>query len=145
MSAQSYPFQLTLAVTFRDLDVLGHVNHAVYFTYMETARTNFFVELLQLTSPQDLPVILAEASCSYQAPLFFGERVTIGVGINRFGVKSFDMVYRIDGGDGRLAAQAKTVMVMYNYAAGRTIPVSEELKARVESFQGDWQKPIQDR
>jgi acyl-CoA thioester hydrolase len=141
MSATSYPFHLTLAVTFRDLDVLGHVNHAVYFTYMETARTNFFVDLLQLASPQGLPVILAEATCSYQAPLFFGEQVVVGVGISRFGGKSFDMVYRIDGGDGRLAAVGKTIMVMYDYGAGQTIPVPDDLKARVHAFQGQWQAP----
>jgi acyl-CoA thioester hydrolase len=49
------------------------------------------------------------------------------------------MRYRIDGGDGRLVAEARTVLVAYDYTAGATIPVPEELKARVLAFQRGWQ------
>ena len=134
-----YPYTLEIEVTFRDLDAQGHVNNAVYVTYLETARIKFLVELLALKGLQGMPVIMAELNCSYRSPAFFGERLTVGVGISRFGIKSFDMAYRITAGDGRLVAVAKTVQVMYDYAAAQTIPVPDSFKQRVRAYQGDWQ------
>jgi acyl-CoA thioester hydrolase len=61
--------------------------------------------------------------------------------VSRFGIKSFDMLYRISGGDGRVVVLAKTVQVAYDYATGKTIPVPDALKARVQAFQGAWRPP----
>jgi acyl-CoA thioester hydrolase len=137
-SAQSFPYKVIIEVAFRDLDALGHVNNAVYLSYMETARIKFLVDLLTVTSLHDLPVIMAEATCTYKAPAFFGEQLTVGVGVSRFGSKSFDMTYRIDAGDGRLIALGKTVQVMYDYAAARTLVVPEDFRSKVLAFQGQW-------
>src|SRR3954471_15555633 len=136
--AELYPYKIAIEVSFRDLDAMGHVNNAVYFSYMETARIKFLVDLLAVTSLHDLPVIMAEATCTFKAPAFFGEQLTVGAGISRFGSKSFDMIYRIDAGDGRLIALGKSVQVMYDYAAARTIVVPDDFKANVRAFQGDW-------
>jgi len=136
--AQSFPYNVTLEVSFRDLDAMGHVNNAVYLSYMETARIKFLVDLLAVTSLHDLPVIMAEATCTFKAPAFFGEQLIVGVGVARFGSKSFDMTYRIDAGDGRLIALGRTVQVMYDYAAARTLVVPEDFRAKVRAFQGAW-------
>ena len=136
--AQSFPYNVTLEVSFRDLDAMGHVNNAVYLSYMETARIKFLVDLLAVTSLHDLPVIMAEATCTFKAPAFFGEQLIVGVGVSRFGSKSFDMTYRIDAGDGRLIALGRTVQVMYDYAAARTLVVPEDFRAKVRAFQGAW-------
>ena len=136
--AQSFPYKITIEVPFRDLDAMGHVNNAVYFSYMETVRIKFLIDLLAVTSVHDLPVIMAEATCTFKAPAFLGEQLIVGGGISRFGSKSFDMIYRIDAGDGRLIALGKSVQVMYDYTAARTLVVPEDFKAKVLAFQGEW-------
>lgn len=141
MQAHKYPFVHTVEVAFRDLDVLGHVNHAVYFTYMETARWKYLQHLFEIQAPQELPVIVVQASCTYRSPVFLGETLHVGVGISRFGNKSFDMVYRLENADGRLVAEGLTVQVMYDYKTGRTFPVPEAFKARVTAWQKGWQLP----
>lgn len=135
MTIQPYPFQLKLEVFFRDLDAMGHVNNAVYFVYMETIRIKFMQALGAL---KDGSIILAEASCAYRSPAFLGEQLVISLGVSRFGTKSFDMRYRIETEEGRLVATGKTVQVMYDYQADKTIPVPDDFKARVLAFQGDW-------
>jgi acyl-CoA thioester hydrolase len=140
-AAVSFPYTAEIEVAFRDLDAMGHVNNAVYLTYMETVRIKYLVELLELESLQSMPLIMAEASCSYKSPAFFGERLAVGVGITRFGTKSFDMAYQIAAADSRLVAVARTVQVMYDYAAARTIAVPQSFKERVIAFQGAWQAP----
>ena len=140
-ASQAFPYTLTVEVAFRDIDVMGHVNNAVYLSYLETARIKFLIDLLELGGLGNIPVIMAQATVNYKAPAFYGELLTIGTGVSRFGVKSFDLLYQITGGDGRLVVSATTVQVAYDYAAGKTIAVPEALKARVHAFQGDWQPP----
>ncbi|MFQ5576139.1 MAG: acyl-CoA thioesterase [Anaerolineae bacterium] len=138
MPGDRYPFEQTIEVAFRDLDAMGHVNNAVYFSYMETLRIKYMAKLLHIKKLHQLPIIVAEATCAYKSPLVYGETVRAGVGVSRFGTKSFDLVYRLETTDGRLAATGKTVQVVYNYQTGQTAPVPDDFKARVRAYQGDW-------
>lgn len=129
----SYPFQTTIEVIFRDVDAMGHVNNAVYFTYLETARTRFFFEGLGISWPGELPVILAEASCSYRSASRFGEKLTVGLGVARIGNKSFELGYQIWAEDGRVVAEAKTVMVAYDYEQHSSIVIPDNLRKLLQS------------
>lgn len=144
--ANNYPFVYYVDVEFRDLDPMGHVNNAVYFTFIESARIHFFRKFLDVErSPLDMPLILAEATCTYKSPAVFGERLTIGVGITEFGRKSFRMAYRIDGQDGRLVARGHTAVVMYDYSVGQSVEVPAEFKQQVYDFQKGWViQPLKD-
>lgn len=137
----NFPFITQVTVRFRDVDAMGHVNNAVYFTYLESARTEFFAELLEIESPGDLPVILAEATCRFRAPVFFREKLNVGMGVSRWGNKSFDLVYEITAEDGRVVATARTVMVMYDYQQEKTFPVPEALRQKIDQYQQGWQAP----
>jgi acyl-CoA thioester hydrolase len=107
-------------VRFRDLDAKGHVNNAVYLTYMESARIAFVAR----ASAHELPFIIARIEIDFRAPLELGETVEIGVRAARFGTKSFDLEYELRAG-GRLVAEAKSVCVGYDYESGETVPIPE--------------------
>ncbi|MDQ7030936.1 MAG: acyl-CoA thioesterase [Ardenticatenia bacterium] len=141
MDVRAFPFTCRVEVAFRDLDAFGHVNHAVYFTYMETARLKYLQRLFDVRVPADLPIILAHATCAYRSPAFLGETLEIGAGISRIGRKSFDMVYRIEGPDGRLVAEGMTVQVMYDYRTARSRPLPDTFHAHVRAVQGPWRPP----
>ncbi len=112
---------------------MGHVNNAVYFTYLETARTRFFFQELGISTLTGLPVILAEASCTYKSAARFGEKLTVGMGVARIGNKSFELGYQITAENGRLIAHAKTVMVTYDYEKETAIPIPNNLKKLLQS------------
>lgn len=141
MTTQPYPFTTTVEVAFRDIDAMGHVNNAVYLSYLESARIKFVLDLLELRGLGSLPLILAEATVTYKSPAFFGELLTIGMGVSRMGTKSFDLACRISAGDGRLVALARTVQVAFDYASQQTIPVPQALRDRIQALQGDWRPP----
>jgi acyl-CoA thioester hydrolase len=139
MRAADFPYQMQLDVIFRDVDSLGHVNNAVYVTHMETVRTNYLAHLFGFRQPAELPVILAEVTCTYKAPAYFGETLRLGIGVSRFGNKSLDMINVIETTEDRLIATGKAVLVMFDYATQRTIPIPPEFRATIERFQGAWQ------
>ena len=111
-------------VRFRDIDAKGHVNNAVYLTYMESARIAFFVNVGTITGVDDLSIIVARIEIDFRAPLELGETVEISVRAARFGTKSFDLEYELRAG-GRLVAEAKSVCVGYDYESGETVPIPE--------------------
>jgi acyl-CoA thioester hydrolase len=136
-----YPFELRQQVTYRDIDVLGHVNNAVYIVWFETVRTSYIMELCQLKNLGDLPVILAETTCRYIAQGEWGETVVIGCGVSRWGTKSFDLAYGVSTADGRLLCTGRSVQVYYDYTARQTVPIPAQFRALVDARQGGWTAP----
>ena len=113
-----------LEVRFRDIDAFGHVNNAAFVTYLEQARIRYLIDNLQVDTVQHLPLILAAIQVDFRAPILFGQDVEIGTRVDWIGNTSFSMSHRMTaGGKDRLAADANTVLVAYDYAAERPIPV----------------------
>ena len=113
-------------VRFRDLDSLGHMNNAVYATFVEQARIAFL-------SPHGADVenmILARLEIDFRSPVELGETVEIAVTPTRVGTKSFDLEYVLRAGD-RVVAEAKTVLVAYDYAQARSVEIPDEWKERL--------------
>ena len=141
MKATKLPFNVKLEVIFRDIDSMGHVNNAVYFTYMETARIKYFHEIRARAEIGKMNMIVAHASCAYKAPAFLGDHLNVGIAVTRFGNKSFDFTYRICAEDGRLIATANTVQVAYDYQADTPMALPAEFTDAVLDFQGGLEFP----
>jgi acyl-CoA thioester hydrolase len=73
-------------------------------------------------------MILARVEIDYRAQLGIGEEVDVGVRCARIGAKSFDLEYELHAG-GRLVAEARTVIVCFDYQRGETVPVYDEWRA----------------
>ena len=114
-------------VRFRDLDGMGHVNNAVYSTYLEQARLAWFGEADAMPLAD---VILARTEIDFRSPLQMGELVEIGLRPSRLGTKSFELEYELRAG-GRVVAQAKSVLVGYDYERGESIPIPERWRRRL--------------
>jgi acyl-CoA thioester hydrolase len=117
-------------VRFRDLDALGHVNNAVFLTYIESARVAFLVDLGAATTLEDMAIIVARIEIDFRAPVGFGEEVEIGVRASRFGDKSFDLDYELRV-DGKIVAEAKSVLVGYDYDKGETVTIPDDWRERL--------------
>ena len=115
---------------------MGHVNHAVYFTYFEQCRLTFWRELTGTPSPHTR-VIIARAECDYRAPAHFGDELEVRVDIGDIGRSSFTLVYEIvQAVSGQLVAGGKTVMVSYDYAAGVPIPLPDATRDLLHMAKG---------
>ena len=129
---ENVAYRHRLGVRFRDCDAMGHVNHAVYFTYFEQCRLTFWREVTGTPSPHTR-VIIARAECDYRAPAHFGDELEVRIGIGEIGRSSFTLLYEIvQTGDGRLVAAGKTVMVSYDYAAGASTPLPDATRSLLD-------------
>jgi acyl-CoA thioester hydrolase len=127
-----YAYRHRLTVRFRDCDAMGHVNHAVYFTYLEQCRLTFWREVTGTPSPHTR-VIIAHAECDYRAPAHFGDELEIGLHVVEIGRSSFTLRYDIvHVRDGRAIASGKTVMVSYDYEASKAVPLPDATRQLLE-------------
>ena len=123
-SVDGFDFVHRESVRFRDLDGMGHVNNAVFLTFMESARIAFLAAYGAGDNPQQ-SLILARAEVDFRSPIAFGEKVEVGVRTSRVGTKSFELEYQIQA-DGRLAAEGKSVLVGYDYRGGTSVEIPAE-------------------
>jgi acyl-CoA thioester hydrolase len=115
---------------------MGHVNHAVYFTYLEQCRLTFWRQVTGSPSPHTR-VIIAHAECDYRSPAHFGDELEVGLRVGAIGTSSFTLAYEIRHADtGVLVATGSTVMVSYDYQAATSVrlpPATRELLERLQS------------
>ena len=130
-------FRHKLDVRFRDCDPMGHVNNAVYLTYLEQARFAHWREVWGMEFerlPAGTPgVILARAEIDYRLPAKYGDVLEIRIAVERIGTTSFTYTYDVVDQDERLVAEARTVLVLYDYAAGKPAPIPGELREKLRT------------
>ncbi len=130
-------FTINQSVRFRDIDALGHVNNAIYFTYMEEARKEFFMQIFNLSSAEGFPFILANISCNFNRPVRFEDKsVSVDIWVSKLGRKSFTFKYNIySQTEPSLAfATAESVQVFYDYHSNKTIEIPTAFKEKVQIY-----------
>jgi acyl-CoA thioester hydrolase len=121
-----------LEARFRDCDPMGHVNNAVYFTFLEQARFAHWRSLWGFGTPQLPPglpgVILAHAEMDYLRPVRYGDTIEVQLRVVELGRTSFKYEYLIADSEGRAVAKARTVQVMYDYTAEKPVPIPDRIR-----------------
>jgi acyl-CoA thioester hydrolase len=136
MSNDLFRFSTTIEVRWRDLDALNHVNNAVYFTFLEHGRVRYLQELELISEiTSDIGFILAEAQCQFRSPLTLGELVTVYVRVSELRNSSFVFKYRMEGEGQRLAAEASSTQVCYDYENKRPIPIPDRWREAIVDFE----------
>jgi acyl-CoA thioester hydrolase len=121
-------------VIFRDLDAIGHVNNAVFFTYFEWGRTRYWFDLVGGQRPYDLGFIVAHAACDFRAQLVM-EPIEIATRIGEMRTSSMDFHSEIRKANGTVAAVGKVVAVLYDWATQSKTAIGDELRRKVGAFQ----------
>jgi acyl-CoA thioester hydrolase len=138
---EGYKFVIKMPIQFRDIDAIGHANNVAYFAFLETARMEYFVQLMDLHENlrnfSTMPFILAGQAINHRTPAFYRETLLIGfrtswVRRSSFG---FDFIMR-DEASGRLVAEGNGTHVMYDFETEHSIPMPDEWFVRLENFEG---------
>ena len=121
-------FSVPIELRFADLDAYGHVNNAVYFTFLETARTKLFHDKFIEFMDQSLLFLVVKAECEYKLPIDLKDKVIVTLEMVRIVNSIFDIDYELHNGNGKVFAHAKTVMVCYDGQAQKPVRIPESFK-----------------
>lgn len=122
-------------VRFRDIDAMGHVNNAVYATYVEQARTEYFRDVLD-ADLSAVSTVLASMSLDFRRPVELTDgSVTVTVDVVDIGRSSVTMTHEIRTGDA-VVAEAEATLVSLDPESGEPCPVPSEHRSVMESYHG---------
>jgi len=120
--------RVPLETRYADYDSKGHANNAVYLTYFEMARHRVWVD--RMHGDADFPFIVAEATVRYVSEAMIGQPLDIEIVTSEVRTKAWVWSYVIRATEGdRVVAEGRTVQVMYDYAARRTMPIPDAMRA----------------
>ena len=122
--------RLPLATRFGDYDSRGHVHNAVYLVYFEIARERLWLDVLG--GAADFPFVIAAASLRYLSRARVGEALDVEIEAGEVRSKAWVWRYRVlERTTGRLVVDGETTQVMFDYAAGASVPIPPGLRARL--------------
>lgn len=124
-------------VRFKDVDVGGHAHHSLVLVYFEEGRARYWKDVVGRGEVEKVDFILAEARVRYHARIFYPTRLRVGVRVSSLRRKHFVMEYLVEGPGGEALASGETVMVMFDYEAGRSKPVPKEVASAIQAHEGD--------
>lgn len=140
MSAETPPLHVEqVKLRWSDMDSLGHVNNAVYFTYCETARMGLFDRLKLADYAGDKGPVVATASCTYKQQLKFPATLWIAVRCARVGTSSFTLTYDLrrltDAGEPEpeSVCTGESVVVWIDFAGGTSVPLPDAMRQALEA------------
>lgn len=133
----SFKYKTVIETRFADFDMMGHVNNAVYFTYMEIARAKYWNHAIQWDWKKT-GVVIAKASLDYILPVVMDDKLSIYVRTSRIGQSSFDLEYlvvKLVNGKEEICNRGKTTCVAFDYANKRSFPIPQAERERMISFE----------
>ena len=126
---ENFKFTTPIEIRFSDLDAYGHVNNALFFTYLETARIKLFQQHFGAFLGSNLMFLVVRAECDYRLPIQLTDSLLITVHTDQVRRSSFDFGYQLHDGAGKIYAEAKTVMGSYDPKIKKPVAIPAEIKA----------------
>ncbi len=121
-------FEHPVTVRWRDTDALGHVNHAVFLTYLEEGRDAFYLKILG-----DPAYVVVRLEIDLRAEVFHHDRrLTVRIAVERVGTTSLTTRETIINTSGGLVAEARVVTLRWDSAGLQPVPFSQEHRAQLE-------------
>ena len=125
-------------VRWGDMDAMGHINNACYFTYCESARMSYFATVAMESHKEGAEhgPALVSATCNFRRQVHWPASLQVGARSGEIHRRSFELEYAIfDRADGSVVADGTSVVVWVDYGTGKAIPLPEGLKGAIRDFE----------
>jgi acyl-CoA thioester hydrolase len=132
-----FPVVITVPVLWGDQDSFEHVNNIVYLRWCETARIDYLrrVGLWDLLKSKGIGPIVAHIGCDFRKPVEYPDEIRIGARVTKIGNSSFVMIHRIVSRTHGVAADATSTLVVYDYNAGKSVPVPDSIREAMRALE----------
>jgi len=126
-------FVTEVPLRWGDMDAMAHLNNVMYFRLMEEARIQWFQQFGFATLPTGEAPILAHAACDFVRAMSYPGVALVRQTVTRVGRSSVEMNLVLEKKDepGVIYATGRTVIVWYDYAAGKSRPWPEAIRETI--------------
>lgn len=129
--------EMIIPIRWGDMDAMGHVNNAVYFRYMETARIEWVTSLGVAPDPTGEGIVIVNAFCNFIRQLEYPGTVLIKTFVSAPGRSSFDTWVTMERTDqhGVVCATGGATVVWVDFPAQKSAPLPDWLRQRLSGAQ----------
>lgn len=122
--------RITLPVRWGDMDALGHVNNAAYFTYFEQCRIAWFDTLAPDLLESRIGPVVVRASCSFRQRIVYPAELEVRMYAGETGRSSLPTLMEISTVEapGLLLADGEVILVWIDTEAGKSVPLPEVIR-----------------
>ena len=121
-----------IEIRWKDLDAFGHVNNAIYLTYLEEARDEWLGGSLG-DAEQVWNWVLVRVEIDFRRELGLTDDVVVAsCRLQRVGNSSVTTREEVRTADGELSAEASAVLVARDRESGRSRPLTPAERAAFE-------------
>jgi acyl-CoA thioester hydrolase len=118
---------IRIALRWRDMDMLGHLNQAVYHELLEEGRGAL---LASLGDVEGFPFVLARVELDYRHEVRHADgHVDVRTFVQRIGTTSITVGQELTLPDGTVAASGTSVLVAWDGGARTSRPLSDAERA----------------
>ena len=137
-TSPAFRHTLPLQLRFNDIDLLGHVNNSVYFSFYDLGKARYFETVkAQNIDWKKADVVVANVNADFLSPIYPGEPIAVQTCTVEIGNRSFKLLQQIVNTEtGQIKGVCHTVMVGFDITAGRAAPISDEWKEALCRFEG---------
>jgi acyl-CoA thioester hydrolase len=127
--------EVRIPIRWRDVDAYGHVNNAVFLSYLEEARDRLVGSLF---GDHAWDFVVARVAIDYRSELNQGDReAVVRCRVTGFGTSSVRTAEQVLAADGRLSAESESVVVARDPETGRSRPLTDDERRMLEAAIGD--------
>jgi acyl-CoA thioester hydrolase len=128
---KKFVYEMRLAIRWGDMDVMGHVNNAMYFRYLETVRIDWMASLGQLTNKDGEGFVIINAYCNFYTQLEYPGELLAKLYIANPGRTSFDKIVTLERTDqpGKIYAAGGATTVWLDFPKKQPLPLPAWLRA----------------
>ena len=132
---EEFRHRLPLQIRFNDIDLLGHLNNTVYFSFFDTGKAHFFKQILgERMNFRKVETVIANVDCAYVAPIYFGEKIEVRTRCSGIHDRSFRIQQIIiESETEQLKAAAESVMVSFDAEKQTSMPMPDYLREALEN------------
>jgi len=124
-------------IRFNDIDIMGHVNNAVFQYYFDYARLKYFGQVFKNpVSWEATSLILAGICIDYLHTLHLDDEIIVASKVIQLGNKSLQMVQELQKlPEKKTISLNRSVLVAYYAPSGCSVPLPEEWKNDIIAFE----------
>lgn len=135
----AHPFRVMTPVQtrFNDIDILGHINNAVYFQFLDLGKIEYFKTVLpDKFNLNNIYVVIVNVNCNFFSPGFLEEELAVYTACIRISRRSLTLEQRIiNTRTGDVKCVAETVMAGFDPATNKGLELDNEWADEMAEFE----------
>lgn len=137
MEEITFKHTVPLQLRFNDVDKFGHVNNAVYLTFYDLGKTDYFGSVCPNVDWERDAIVVVHIDVDFMSQIFSTDHIAVQTAVTAIGTKSFELAQRvIDTESNEVKCVCRSTMVTYDLIEHQSKALTKEWVDAICAYEG---------